>query len=65
MSRLNVMPRTIPTPELDDGDLAIIVVDNQGNHTINIMSRKTLDLAEPAASGHHLRHLISNLDNLT
>ncbi len=64
MSRFNVMPRAIPTPELDNGELAIILVDSQGNHTINILTRKAIDLAEPAAWGRVLQHLIARLDDL-
>ena len=65
MSRFNVMPRTIPTPELDDGDIALIIVDSKGNHVANAITRQAVEYAEPAAWGLILRDLIARLDNLT
>ena len=65
MSRFNVMPRTIPTPQLDDGDIALIVVDSQGNHVANAITRHAVAMAEPSAWGLIIKDLVARLDALT
>ncbi len=62
MSRFNVMPRHIPIPELDDNDIALIIVDSKGNHTVNAITRHAVNMAEPAAWALLLKELISRLD---
>ena len=65
MSRFNVMPRHIPTPELDDGDIALIIIDSKGNHVANAITRHAVNMAEPAAWGLIIKDLIARLDDLT
>lgn len=65
MSRFNVMPSAIPTPELDDNDIALLIVDSKGNHVANAITRQAVAMAEPAALGLLIQDLVARLDNLT